>query len=115
MQVDIHGRNIALDEKLREHVNRRLAFALGRFNGRIGNVSVRFADLNGPRGGVDTRCQLTARLLPSGRMMVEAIEDEPFAAVSAAAERMGRAVRRELDRRGHSARQGDHAGRAGRH
>lgn len=114
MQVDIHGRNVALDEKLRDHVERRLAFALGRFDGRIGKVSVRLADLNGPRGGVDTRCQLTARLAPSGRMMVEAIEDEPFAAVSAAAERLGRAVRRELDRRGHSARQGNRNSRAAR-
>jgi len=99
MQLEIRGQHLRVDQELKEHVERRLAFALGRFGSRIADVSVRLADLNGPRGGIDTRCQIVAQMIPSGRMMVEATESEAETAVSAAAVRMGRAIRRELDRR----------------
>ena len=52
-------------------MERRLDFALGRFGGRISQVTVGLEDLNGPRGGADKRCRLAVRLVPSGKVTIE--------------------------------------------
>lgn len=99
MQLEMHGANYELDDELKEHTVRRLRFALGRFGARVGRVSVRVSDVNGPRGGVDKRCRIAVALDPRGDVMVEGSGDDPFALVARVAKRVGRSVRRELDRR----------------
>ena len=66
---------------------------------RIHRLTVRLTDVNGPRGGLDKRCRIAVALVPRGVVMVEGSGDDPFALVAGAAERAGRAVRRELERR----------------
>ena len=86
-------------EDLREHVARKLSFALRRFHDQIGHVSVRVVDVNGPRGGVDSRCSITADLIDGPRLFVEAIAAWPFAAIADAASRLSEAIRRVHTRR----------------
>jgi len=43
---------------LREVAARRVDFVLRRLNWLVATVRVRFADENGPRGGIDKRCRI---------------------------------------------------------
>ena len=99
MQLRIRGVNYGLDDGLKDHIERRLRFALGRFAARIRRLTVRLTDVNGPRGGLDKRCRIAVALVPRGTVMVEGVGGDPFALVAGAAKRAGRAVRRELERR----------------
>jgi ribosome hibernation promoting factor len=105
VHVQIRGRNIDPTEALRAHVERRLQFALSHFGERIGLVTVRLVDINGPRGGDDKSCRVDVRLRPSGNVFVEDVKADLYAAIDRAAERAGRSVSHELDRsrvrRGH--------------
>ena len=98
MRTMIHARKIPLPQTLRDHVERRLSFALGRFGNRIDRVTVWLEDLNGPRGGVDKRCRIEARVLRSGRLQVEVTDAEIEPAVDRAADRIARRVKDGLDR-----------------
>jgi putative sigma-54 modulation protein len=99
MRLEMRGVNYDLDDVLKGHIERRLRFALGRFAARIHRSTVRLTDVNGPRGGLDKRCRIAVALVPRGVVMVEGSGDDPFALITDAAERVGRAVRRELARR----------------
>jgi len=99
MVVYIHARNIKVNQALRAHVDHRLRFALSRFGERVAKVTVRFDDANGVRGGVDKQCHIDIALRPSGNVLIEDIDVDIRVAVNRAAERAGRAVERELQRR----------------
>ena len=71
MHLEIRGQNIVLTPALLERVERRVQFAVGRFDGRVTRVSVRVADVNGPRGGIDKRCRIAVRVRPAGEIVVE--------------------------------------------
>ena len=98
-QIRIVAKNLELTSVEREIVERRLAFALGRFGDRVGRVTVSLEDLNGPRGGLDQHCRIEVGLVPSGKVMAEARDVDVVAAVNRTAERIARRLRNELDRR----------------
>lgn len=99
MKLQIVARNLEMMTSQREIVERRLGFALGRFENRVGRVSVRFTDVNGPRGGVDTMCRIVAMIVPRGEVHVEVTDVGVEAAVSRAAARISRRVSTKLERR----------------
>src|SRR5918998_2163446 len=101
VNLNIRGVNYELGDELEQYIERRLRFALGRFAGRIGRVTVRLSDVNGPRGGVDKRCQIVVALVPRGVVMVEGSGDDVFALIARTAKRAGGAVLRERERRRH--------------
>ena len=76
MPIQIVARNLELTSAQREIVERRLAFALGRFGDRVARMTVSVEDLNGPRGGLDQRCRIEVSLVPSGTVMTEATDAE---------------------------------------
>ncbi len=98
MNLEIRGRNLTVSAPLREHCEKRLHFALGRFSEQVARVSVRLVDQNGPRGGVDKSCQLTVHLRKARSIHIESVNDSFFAAVAEAADRAGHAVARALSR-----------------
>ena len=91
MRVEIRRRRLEVSERLREHVERRLRAALGRFAGRLGGVRVYLRDVNGPRGGPDKRCRIVVHLPPGGRAVVSGMAADPYTAVARTAERSARA------------------------
>jgi ribosome-associated translation inhibitor RaiA len=99
MNLDVRGVKYELGEKLQEYIERRLRFALRRFAGRIDRVQVRISDINGPRGGIDKRCQITVALIPRGEVRVEGSDHDPFALVARVSKRAAYAVHRTLGRR----------------
>lgn len=98
MRLHIRARNIELTEALKHYVKRRLHFALGRFGGRIRQVTIRLSDVNGPRGGRDKSCHVEVRLIPGARIIVGDTESDLYAAINSAIERSVRAVSRQLAR-----------------
>lgn len=98
MKIDVRFRGIAASEALREHTVRRIHFQLSRFNGEVGSVVVSIMDINGPKGGVDKRCQVTARGRAFPPVTIEELNADPYSAVDVAIGRAARTVMRGLER-----------------
>ena len=106
----IRSAGVADPDALRAYAERRLAFALRRFENRARRVLIRLGDTNGPRRGVDSRCGITLQLRDGRHIDVEAVTAWPFASITLAAKRLNEALRRELERAQLSVR-GRHRGR----
>lgn len=98
MHIEIQARGFHLTEGLRARAERRVRFALGSLGGRVRHVIVRLADENGPRGGVDKRCTIRANLPGTPPVVIEHQEADLYVAIDRAADRVGRAVSRRLER-----------------
>jgi putative sigma-54 modulation protein len=94
MQVAMHVNDADLCEAFKSYVERRLRFALGRFGGRVGQVTVRV----GADGRAASRCRISTEVLPFGRVAVEESDPDLFAAIDRATGRIGRLFGRELER-----------------
>lgn len=99
MRIYVRSRGFELTDALRVHAERRLLFALGRFGRRVRSVMLRVDDVNGPRGGADKRCQIVVRLAPWRDVRVEELDGDLYRAIDRAADRLDRAVAREIERR----------------
>ena len=98
MRLDVRIQKVDFPKAVNQYIERRLRFCLGRFASRIRRVSVRIFDLNGPRGGADILCRITARLVPSETIVVQEVNADLFAAIDRAAERAGQTLARRLSR-----------------
>ena len=96
MTFEVRGHHLPLSNALKRHAERRLAFALRRFDRWIGGVKVRISDVNGPRGGVDKFCQITAEMVPTGVVRVEASDADAYVVIDRAADRLEQTVRRSV-------------------
>jgi ribosome-associated translation inhibitor RaiA len=96
LTIELRSSNVPVSVALREHVSRRLDFAVGRFAHRIARIVVRLADVNGPKGGPDKRCRILARLSTERTVVVEATDADAYVAVSQAAIRLDERVARTL-------------------
>jgi putative sigma-54 modulation protein len=99
MKLQVHWNGLTGTPTLRAHLERRLAFALDRFGDEINHVCARLADLNGPRGGVDKLVSLRVNGRRLKSLMVTDSDSDFFAAIDRAAERIGRAIGRTLERK----------------
>jgi putative sigma-54 modulation protein len=99
MNVNVHlSHDIPDTVELREHIDRRLGFALGKFGDKVNQIAIHLTDQNGPKGGIDVRCKIHVQLHPQGSLLIEQDESSPEHAVDSAVHRLGQAIRRELDR-----------------
>ena len=98
MRLDLRTKHVELTEDLRNHVDRRLRFALTRFGSRIRRLSVGLTDVNGPKGGVDIQCRVQADLASGETLVVREVRADPFTAVAGASERIAHSITRRLDR-----------------
>jgi ribosomal subunit interface protein len=99
MELELRMQELNLNEVLRDYIERRLRFALSRFQSRVGKVTFRISDENGPRGGNDKTCRISAEILPSGTVVLESTQANLFTAIDAATDRLRRAVAREVEQR----------------
>src|SRR5690242_4554091 len=58
MNIEMRGKDIHLAPETRAYIERRFAFALGRFEGRIGSVRVGLLDSEGSRGEPTKTCHV---------------------------------------------------------
>jgi len=99
MQIDIQALNFALTQGLRSQIERRLAFALSTRDEQIRRIRVRLTDINGPKGGEDMCCHIQVTLNGLPDVVVKDVEADLYTAIDRAADRAGRTVSRQLDRR----------------
>lgn len=99
MNLSIHWAGLAANQDLRAHLERRLAFALGRFGAEVGEIRARLADLNGPRGGMDKQVKLLVRGRRLATRLVIAVDTSMVTAIDRATDRLQLAVARAIDRR----------------
>jgi ribosomal subunit interface protein len=99
MKIDIGTHGFALTDAIRDHLERRLRFALARASTHVGRVAVHLSDISGSRGGTEKRCRIRVRLKQSVDVMIDDTESDLYAAIDRAANRAGRTVARRVARR----------------
>jgi hypothetical protein len=95
VRLSLGSRGLAVTKALRVATRRVLTSTLARFARRIRAIVVWLEDVNGPRGGIDTRCRIDIDLRPRGRISVFASGTDEYAAIAKAAVR----ARELVDRR----------------
>jgi putative sigma-54 modulation protein len=98
MQLDIQTNGFSLTDGIRDYTIRRMQFALHRNDKHIVSVRVRLADINGPRGGVDKRCQIDLSLAGQNDIVIEDTETSLYVAIDRASERCSRTLNRRIER-----------------
>lgn len=98
MAVRIVDRNGVLSDHLQDLLDRRLRYALSRFESRIYGTTAVIEDVNGPRGGMDKSCRITVSLKRAREVVVGERDADLAKCITRAAERVGRAVGRALER-----------------
>ncbi len=99
MQVEVHGQNIRVGDRMHDLVDRQFDFALGQFDSWINDVSVHLEDVNGQRGGIDKQCRVLVNLKGGKTVKIEDIDVDFVAAINRAADRASQAVGREVAKR----------------
>jgi ribosomal subunit interface protein len=98
VKIEMRTHGFPATPGLREHVARRLEFALDRFADRIARVRVALADVNGPRGGEDKSCRIEVRLRGGRAVRATAVHADAYAAIDGAAHRVAHGVSRAIER-----------------
>lgn len=99
MKINIQAQNFTLTKAIRSHITRRLGFALSARSEYISHIKVNLSDINGPRGGVDKRCQIMVVLPKLPDVVIEDKEVDLYVAIDRAVDRASRTVDRRLNRR----------------
>ncbi|WP_438006577.1 hypothetical protein WME89_49745 [Sorangium sp. So ce321] len=89
---------VGVDEATRAHVRQSLGAKLGRFAPRIERLTVRFTDVNGPRGGVDVACDVKVVLSGRPSVVYQMRGQAPREAIDRAVPGIVRAVQSALER-----------------
>ena len=97
MQVLFKSRDPQADE-LRDVAQRRLQFVFRRFDWLIPKATVRLSDVNGPRGGIDKRCQLEIKSDVAGTVVVASVAGNWRTALDIALSRAARLLMRQWGR-----------------
>lgn len=72
MQVFFKSRDPQADE-MRDVAQRRMRFVFRRIDWLIPRATVQLSDVNGPRGGIDKRCQVELRSDVAGTVLVASV------------------------------------------
>lgn len=97
MNIHIRAQGFELTDRLREHTERRLRFALGWADDRLRQVSICLSDENGPRGGEDKRCRIQIAFPGAPNVVIDDTEADLYVAIDRAADRAGRSVAHRLE------------------
>lgn len=96
MKVIVYTSGIKTTSQMKAVLNKRLAYALGRFENSIRSVTARLEDVNGPRGGRDIQCRITVKKARGGEVIGAVTRESVSQAISAAGKVVARALRRGL-------------------
>jgi ribosome-associated translation inhibitor RaiA len=102
MQVLVKSRHPQAAE-LRDLAERRVRFVLRRLGWLVPRADVQLSDVNGPRGGLDKRCQVELRTDGAGSVVVASVASDWRTALDNALARAARFLMR-LWRRGSDSR-----------
>lgn len=83
---------------LRDLAVERIRFVMRRLTWMVPRAEVRLADVNGPRGGVDKRCQVALKTRSAGTVVITAMARDWRSALEEALARAARVVVRNCKR-----------------
>lgn len=98
MQIRIHAKGFDLTPAMKDHVERKLTFALDRFSDEHVNLQVTLEDVNGPRGGNDKRCRIHVTGIAGANEVFEGTEGDLYVAIDTTAEKVSRWAARATKR-----------------
>ncbi len=98
MQLNIQAIGFVLTDALRKYTEKRLKFAVARDDNVVMRARIRLADINGPRGGVDKRCQVELTMAGQCNIVIEDTQADLYFAIDRACERAMRTLNRRLER-----------------
>jgi putative sigma-54 modulation protein len=98
MKIAVRFLGIPKSEALREHSERQALFHLSRFGHELDSIEIRIRDVNGPRGGEDMECKVSAKGPRLGFSTIAELSGDAYASVGMALSRLSRSVARTLDR-----------------
>ena len=82
----------------RDLTERRVRFVLRRLGWLVPRAEVQMSDVNGPRGGIDKRCQVELRTDGAGSVVVAAVASDWRTALNTALARAARFLMRSWRR-----------------
>ena len=98
--VHIRAMHTSLDDETKAYVRRSLGRKLGKFAQHIERISVRYEDVNGPKGGRDKLCRIKVTLSGLEPVVIDERGEQFIDAYDVAVDNVQRAVRRHLDKAG---------------
>lgn len=96
--LNVRSSGLNVDEAMKAHVRQRLGRKLGKSADHIERITVRFADVNGPRGGEDIVCRIKVVLSGLDSIVYETRDVDARKALDRAADGVDQVVRRLLER-----------------
>lgn len=97
MQIIFESR-AADGARMRDLSVARVRFALRRLVAMVPHAKVQFSDVNGPRGGVDKRCQVELKTEGTGTVVIASLAHDWRTALDRSLARASRVVTRSLQR-----------------
>ncbi|MDR0933831.1 MAG: HPF/RaiA family ribosome-associated protein [Burkholderiaceae bacterium] len=98
MTPTIIAKGVKASESLRNYITARLDTVLTRGQKNVQDITIRLTDTNGPRGGIDKRCQIQVKLPGMSPIVVTGLAADITSAIDMAAQRVSKAVSRVLSR-----------------
>ena len=97
MQIIVESRD-ADGAQMRELAAQRVRFALRRLSSFVPRAKVLFTDVNGPRGGIDKRCQVELSTDKAGTVVIASLACNWRTALDRSVRRATRVLTRSLQR-----------------
>lgn len=99
MQTIIHSQGFSVTDPIKAHLSRRLSLAIGQFDRNITKVNVFLKDINGAgKGGEDKNVLVEIHLRAQAPLVVEETSNDLYMAISIAARKARRALKRTMHR-----------------
>lgn len=100
MHVEINtGDGVPHSPALDEHIHRKLTRIDRRFGDRLTRIEVFLKDERPGKGGVDKSCRMEARPAGMDPVVVDTLQEDAYAAVGDAADKLERALAHRIERR----------------
>ena len=96
MSIDVNWSALEFNGKSKRIISRQLQIFMWRFRSFIMRVQVRLSDVNGPKGGVETRCIFSAELRSPGEVSITSEGMEYLEAFQSGLARLVRSIQREI-------------------
>jgi hypothetical protein len=96
MSIEVRWSAPQFKGKSKNIISRQLQILMWRFRAFLMRVRVNFSDVNGPKGGVDKRCIVSAKLRSPGKITIISEGMDYLEAFQTSLARLIRFVQREL-------------------
>jgi ribosomal subunit interface protein len=100
MKLILKGVHLTLTERMKAYVQEHLVDAVTRFyDDEAAELNVHLVDSNGPKGGTDKECRVTAFIPGLVPIHIDEATDDIFQSIDFAKDRLVKVLKREQERR----------------